>query len=132
MLLATVVSVHALTAGLLRICKSCSRSNTLGVCCRLCQGCAVNDSILLAALGANLPGKAVMLQASGSFFAYEPILKALQSSQDMPLADFIASPEVFTATVQAPVAPQTSLLQELLQHGSKLFGHATPGACLTV
>lgn len=43
----------------------------LGV--RLCQGCGANNDVLLAALGEKLPGRTVMLQASGSFFAYEPM-----------------------------------------------------------
>lgn len=105
-----------------------------GVCCRLCQGCEANDSILMAALGAKLPGKAVMLQASGSFFAYEPILKALQSNQNMPLADFIASPNPFSEPAQRPDAEGpagTSLLKGLFHQGSKLFGK-DPGGVLFV
>ena len=60
-------------------------------CCRLCQGCGANNDVLLAALGGALPGRTVMLQASGSFFAYEPILRALQTRQPMPLAHYIAA-----------------------------------------
>lgn len=57
---------------------------------RLCQGCGANNDVLLAALGEKLPGRTVMLQASGSFFAYEP-MRALQTRRPMPLAHFIAA-----------------------------------------
>ena len=60
-------------------------------CCRLCQGCGANNDVLLAALGGKLPGRTVMLQASGSFFAYEPVLRALQTRRPMPLAHYIAA-----------------------------------------
>lgn len=86
----------------------------------------------MAALGNKLPGKAVMLQASGSFFAYEPILKALQTNQSMPLAEYIASSKL-VSDVPKPGAAETekttgaSLPKDLLQQGSKLFGHKEPG-----
>ena len=82
----------------------------------------------MAALGNKLPGKAVMLQASGSFFAYEPILKALQSNQSMPLAEYIASSKLVSdlskpETPEGEKATGASLFKDLLHHGSKLLGH---------
>lgn len=95
---------------------------------RLCQGCGSRDDILRASLGGELPGKAIMLQASGSFFAYEPILKALQSNHSMPLAHYIAAPSLPKRNPEAGSSlpertPGASLLSKL---GSKLFG-ANPG-----
>ncbi|KAL3153759.1 hypothetical protein ABBQ32_013348 [Trebouxia sp. C0010 RCD-2024] len=91
---------------------------------RLCQGCGSRDDILRASLGGELPGKAIMLQASGSFFAYEPILKALQSNHSMPLAHYIAAPSLPKRNPEAGSSlpertPGASLLSKL---GSKLFG----------
>ena len=65
-----------------------------------------------------------MLQASGSFFAYEPILKALQSNHTMPLAHYIAAPSLPTHNSEAGPSQSerrtgASLLSNL---GSKLFG----------
>ncbi len=95
--------------------------------CRLCEGCEARDDILLAALGADLPGKAVMLQASGSFFAYEPILKALQSSHNMPLAHYVAAatlkPEPADAdSVHTQSSSGSLLLRDLFSQGSRVFG----------
>ena len=99
--------------------------------CRLCQGCGANDEILMAALGAKLPGHTVMLQSSGSFFAYEPILKALQSTQTMPLADYIAAPKLSPDSSGAE--PSTSgrtvgapSIRDLLSLGNRLFGNRGP------
>lgn len=97
-------------------------------CCRLSQGCDTNDDILRAALGGDLPGKVVMLQSSGSFFAYEPILKALQTTRSMPLAEYIASPKLVSEQSDMETARSGGhggppLLRGLLQHGSRLFGH---------
>lgn len=72
---------------------------------RLCQGCGSRDDILLASLGGELPGKAIMLQASGSFFAYEPILKALQSNHSMPLAQYLAAPSLPRHEPEAVLVP---------------------------
>lgn len=100
---------------------------------RLCQGCGSRDDILLASLGADLPGKAIMLQASGSFFAYEPILKALQSNHSMPLAQYIAAPSLQMPTSQAGPASTSggSLFSSFLDHSNRLFGiGASPGNLL--
>lgn len=102
---------------------------------RLCQGCGTNDDILKAALGADLPGRAVMLQASGSFFAYEPILKALQSSQNMPLTHFIATPRFDskapeTNTRQLAGLGGSSLLKGLIEQSSRLFPGKDPAGVL--
>ena len=99
--------------------------------CRLCQGCGANDEILMAALGGKLPGHTVMLQSSGSFFAYEPILKALQSMQTMPLADYIAAPKLSADSLGAePSTAGTtggaSFIRDLLRHGNRLFGNRGP------
>ncbi|KAL0023606.1 hypothetical protein WJX77_006297 [Trebouxia sp. C0004] len=98
---------------------------------RLCQGCGANDEILMAALGGKLPGHTVMLQSSGSFFAYEPILKALQSTQTMPLADYIAAPKLRadSSGPEPPTAGRTggaSFIKDLLSHGNRLFGNRGP------
>ena len=71
-----------------------------------------------------------MLQASGSFFAYEPILKALQSNHSMPLAQYIAAPSLQCES--GPFPPDSraggSLMSSTLSHGNKLFGlGTTPG-----
>ena len=102
--------------------------------CRLCQGCGANDEILMAALGGKLPGHTVMLQSSGSFFAYEPILKALQSTQTMPLADYIAAPKLSpdssgaesSTAGRAGGAGGASFIRDLLSHGNRLFGNRGP------
>lgn len=93
--------------------------------CRLCQGCGANNDVLLAALGGALPGRTVMLQASGSFFAYEPILRALQTRQPMPLAHHIAAsrlkPDPPAAEPPGPQAKRTdvgSMLRRLFDRGS--------------
>ena len=59
--------------------------------CRLCEGCESSSDMLLAAIhGQQLPGKTVMLQATGSsYFAIQPFLKALQRSGPLPLAEHI-------------------------------------------
>lgn len=52
-------------------------------------GEAETTGLMAAVLGRQrLEGKkeVVLLPASGGFFAYEPILKALQSTQPLPLA----------------------------------------------
>ena len=72
--------------------------------------------MLLAALGGTLPGKTVMLQASGSFFAYEPVLKALQTQQPMPLAHYIAASKL------KPDAPGPPTQQASADVGSMLRG----------
>lgn len=41
----------------------CSRLDLRHICCRLCQGCAASNDVLLAALGGQLPSRTVMLQA---------------------------------------------------------------------
>lgn len=41
----------------------------------------------------------VMLQSSGSFFAYDPILKALQRMELLPLQQYLVPPTVHAATV---------------------------------
>ena len=101
--------------------------NILSAACRLCQGCGANDDILMAALGSMLPGRAVMLQSSGSFFAYEPILKALQTTQTLPLANYIAAtklPPALTRAVEATTnkAGSATFVKDLLRHGNRLFG----------
>ena len=70
-----------------------------------------------------------MLQASGSFFAYEPILKALQSSHSMPLAQYLAAP-----SLQCEAGPSLqqrklggSLLSSCYSHVNKLFGTDATG-----
>lgn len=71
-----------------------------------------------------------MLQASGSFFAYEPILKALQSNHSMPLAQYIAAPSLQCESDPSPSGSRAgaSLLSNILGHGNKLFGSGTtPG-----
>ena len=79
-----------------------------------------------------------MLQASGSFFAYEPILKALQSSQSMPLTHFIAAPRIDRNapgpdTRQIAKLGGPSLLKGLLEQSSRLFGAKDPaGAFLSL
>ncbi|KAL0023688.1 hypothetical protein WJX79_001943 [Trebouxia sp. C0005] len=98
---------------------------------RLCQGCGANDDILMAALGGKLPGHTVMLQSSGSFFAFEPILKALQSTQTMPLADYIAAPKLSAVSsgAEASTAGRTggaAFIRDLLSHGNRLFGNRGP------
>ena len=61
--------------------------------CRLCEDGDSGNDILLAAVGQKLPGRTVMLQATGSsYFAFEPFLKALQRNQPLPLADHITRP----------------------------------------
>ena len=60
-----------------------------------------------------------MLQASGSFFAYEPILRALQSRQPMPLVQYIADTKLKPdasdpARLQARPADKISVLMRLL------------------
>ena len=82
----------------------------------------------MAALGSKLPGNTIMLQSSGSFFAYEPILKALQSNHTMPLAHYIAvcqvNPAAATAETCQAQAGRTpgAFFKDLLNHGNKLFG----------
>ncbi len=85
----------------------------------------------MAALGGKLPGHTVMLQSSGSFFAYEPILKALQSTQTMPLADYIAAPKLSadSSGAESSTAGRTggaSFIRDLLSHGNRLLGNRGP------
>lgn len=62
--------------------------------CRICEGSQQSaDDWLEAALGqgGGTAGEMVLLQSSGSFFAFAPVLKALQNSH-LPLAQFLAFP----------------------------------------
>ena len=88
--------------------KGCMQ-NRAGTACRLCHRFGANTELLLAAVGGQLPGKAVMLQASASFFAYEPILRALQSNQNMPLAHYIANPSIRASTAASAGADDALL-----------------------
>ncbi len=63
--------------------------------CRCC-GAADRNTLLVAALGEGLPAPVVMLQAPGSFFAYEPVLRALKHAQ-MPLAHLLTMPATAAA-----------------------------------
>lgn len=66
--------------------------------CRLCEGGESCRDILLAAIGGKLPGRTVLLQATGSsYFAFEPFLKALQRNQTLPLSEHITRPPNTTA-----------------------------------
>lgn len=49
------------------------------------------QTLLEAAFGKGLPKQVVMLQGSGSFFAYAPVLKALQRAE-MPLRHLLPLP----------------------------------------
>ena len=68
-----------------------------------------------------------MLQASGSFFAYEPILKALQSNHSMPLAQYIAAPSLPFESDPSPSGSRAgaSLLSNIVGHDNMLFGSGT-------
>jgi hypothetical protein len=60
-------------------------------CFRMC-GRPVTAELMAAVLGRQrLGGKqeVVLLPAAGGFFAYEPILKALQSTHPLPLARYL-------------------------------------------
>lgn len=63
--------------------------------CRICgEGTAAVDDWLRAALQTGIHagrGEMVLLQSQGSFFAYAPVLKALQRAQ-LPLAKFLVYP----------------------------------------
>lgn len=63
----------------------------LHVALRMC-GDTVTSDLMAAVLGRQrLGGKkeVVLLPAAGNFFAYEPILKALQATHPLPLAQYI-------------------------------------------
>ncbi|KAK9808579.1 hypothetical protein WJX72_000022 [[Myrmecia] bisecta] len=57
---------------------------------RLCEGCHANERLLRAATGTGVASSTVMLQAAGSFFAVEPVLRALQHGI-VPMAEYIAA-----------------------------------------
>lgn len=78
----------------------------------------------MAALGGDLPGRAVMLQASASFFAYEPILRALQVNQSMPLAQYIAAARL-KSIAKEPLKPnEGSVWKGLADLRTSLFGRS--------
>lgn len=117
--------VHAQVAVIGHVWLCCSRLDLdiQHIWCRLCQGCGASNGVLLAALGGQLPGRTVMLQASGSFFAYEPILRALQTRQPMPLAHYIADTKLKPdardpARLQTRPADRLSILMRMLGRSS--------------
>jgi hypothetical protein len=58
----------------------------------LCHGSRDNELLVQACLGRgqfNGAREVVLLQASNSFFAYEPILKALQQMTVLPMAQYL-------------------------------------------
>jgi hypothetical protein len=60
--------------------------------CSLCHASRDNELLLQACLGRGQFSGArevVLLQASNSFFAYEPILKALQRMTVLPMAHYL-------------------------------------------
>lgn len=84
-------------------------------------GRAVTTELMAAVLGRQrLGGKkeVVLLPAAGGFFAYEPILKALQSTHPLPLAKYIVQQ-------QGPEAHTISPLPVLL-HGKLVSSNPTP------
>jgi hypothetical protein len=60
--------------------------------CSLCHASRDNELLVQACLGRGQFSGArevVLLQASNSFFAYEPILKALQQMTVLPMAQYL-------------------------------------------
>jgi hypothetical protein len=84
----------------------------------------VTAELMAAVLGRQrLGGKkeVVMVPAAGSFFAYEPILKALQAAHPLPLAKYILYDQDTTGS--------SSVRQPLLLRG-QLVG-ASSGTCVS-
>lgn len=85
-------------------------------------GPAVTSDLMAAVLGRQqLGGKkeVVLLPAAGGFFAYEPILKALQSAHPLPLARYILQHPTATAGNS-----RVALGQPMLIHGDLVGGTA--------
>lgn len=93
--------------------------------CRMC-GTSLTSELLAAVLGRQrLGGKkeVVMLPAAGGFFAYAPILKALQATHPLPLARYILHlQQQHPAATAPPVCGQ--VLQALPSAGAGCPGHS--------
>lgn len=113
------------------MCGACNLNNcqpTLDLCLppamhlhRMC-GEPVTAELMAAVLGRQrLGGKkeVVMVPAAGSFFAYEPILKALQATHPLPLAKYILYDQNTTGT--------SSVRQPLLLRGQLVGGSSGTG-----
>ena len=81
-----IIAFHANTLCCLIVLKI-NKCMLSGRCCDAKD----RHKLLVAALGEGLAATAVMLQAPGSFFAYEPVMRALQHAQ-MPLPHLLAMP----------------------------------------
>lgn len=74
--------------------------------CRVCEGYDTSSEMLLAAMGGKLPGRVALLQTAGSsYFAFEPFLKALQSNQPLPLAQFLTQAPPNPLNAGKPLPP---------------------------
>ena len=82
-------SVHACT-GHCTLWQPHSEDQTWLYLFRWCQKSDM-DTFLAASCGHGLSWRTVMLQGSGSYFAYEPVLKALQPAE-MPLQHLLPLP----------------------------------------
>lgn len=95
-------------------------------------GQLVTSELMAAVLGRQrLGGKkeVVLLPAAGSFFAYEPILKALQSKHPLPLARYILYDQSASDSSSSTARRMPVLLRGELVGGNRA---STGGAAVEV